>query len=85
MVFSVIQFDNLQKNTFNKQCKMRTYCIYNEPTTIFQSKKKKPVPDTNSFVYKQGKIKANSPNQSSKLEYAAYARRFGKTTVIGPC
>ena len=38
-----------------------------------------------SNIYTQGKIKANTPNQSRKMEYAAYARHFGKTAVIGPC
>jgi len=85
MVFSEIIFDHLQRNTFNKRNKMVKYCIYNKPTSIFQSKNKIPVLDTNSYIYNEGKIKANSPNQSKKLEYAAYARRFGKSHVIGPC
>jgi hypothetical protein len=85
MVFSETTFAQLQYNTFQKTNVTRTYCIYNEPTTRFQPTNKTPIKDANSYVYTQGKIKANSPNQSKKLEYAAYARRFGKSMVIGPC
>jgi len=84
-LFSKTIFPELQRNTFNKPNKTVNYCIYNEPTTILQSKKKTPIPYMYSNIYTQGKIKANAPNQSRKMEYAAYARHFGKTAVIGPC
>ena len=83
-LFSKTIFPELQRNTFNKPNKSIQYCIFNEPATIFQKSKKTPVPYTYSNIYSQGKIKANSPNQSRKMEYAAYARHFGKTNVIGP-
>ena len=85
MLFSKNIFDHLQRNNFNKTCPSIQYCIYNEPTTILQSKIKKALPDTYSSIYSQRKIKANTPNQSRKMEYAAYARNFGKTAIIGPC
>jgi hypothetical protein len=46
---------------------------------------KNSIPAKYSNIYNQGKIKANSPNMSKKMEYAAFARRFGSTDVIGPC
>jgi hypothetical protein len=90
MVFSVYTFSNLQNNTFAKKAVVKPYCIFNEPKSIYSNYnsgliKKTQVRDINTVVYNQGKIKANSPNQSKKLEYAAFARRFGTTTVIGPC
>ena len=84
-LFSKTIFPEVQRNTFNKPNKQKQYCIFNEPTTILQSTIKKPVPNTYSNIYTQGKIKAKSPNQSRKMEYAAYARNFGRTAVIGPC
>ena len=90
MVFSVYTFSNLQYNTFAKKANLKKYCIYNEPRYIYSNYNsnnvnKKPIPDINTVVYNQAKIKANSPNQSRKLEYAAFARRFGTSAVIGPC
>lgn len=70
-------------NPVFKYNNIANYCIYNQPYTKYQPIKKTPLKDTYSFVYSQGKIKANTPNQSSKMEYAAYARRFGTTAVIG--
>jgi len=101
MPFSIINFDNLQQNKFNKPTQQRQYCIYNQPKTTsvisptYSTTKlysmsnnkinKNSIPVKYSNIYNQGKIKANSPNMSKKMEYAAFARRFGSTDVIGPC
>ena len=56
-------------------------CAYEQPITNHQSEIK-PAISRIEYDYNQTKIKANSPNQSHKLNYAAFVRRSSRTYVI---
>ena len=64
-----------------KITKQTVLCVYEQPISRNQSEIKPPKSGV-EYDYNQTKIKANSPNQSHKLNYAAFARRNSRTHVI---
>ena len=56
-------------------------CAYQQPINTKQSAVKDPITCV-EYDYNPTKNKANSPNQSHKLDYAAFVRRSSRTFVV---
>ena len=66
----------------SKVCPIVQYCIHNEPITKNELKNNTITNVTVcSYDPAPGKTRQNAPNQSSKMEYASFAKRFGRTRV----
>lgn len=68
----------------SKVSSQRKYCIYSEPITKAELNNKNMITNIQVCAYgvAPGKTRTNLPNQSRKMEYAAFTKQFGRTEVI---
>jgi len=68
----------------SKVCPIVKYCVYSEPITKREYTNKNTITNVKVCAYEPafGKTRQNLPNQSRKMEYAGFAKRFGRTNVI---
>lgn len=68
----------------SKVSSIQTYCIHSEPVSKAEYTNKNAIVNVKICAYEPapGKTRENLPNQSRKIEYAAFAKRFGRTQVI---
>ena len=67
----------------SKVCPIVNYCVYSEPITKREYNNKNTITSVKVCAYEPapGKTRQNLPNQSRKMEYARFAKQFGRTQV----